>query len=166
MNLMELKYGFTHKYILQISNKSILWSIFFGSAHYRLFLIHIIITFNNHCWCYTFDNKLLFGYQFISEIENIKFNEINIIKSYVFNIKNKQISYFTLTLLFLICNTKNGILYQIYLKNYKLINATKYKNEIKSIYPNENGTQNIFIDESNNGYLYNPITDIKLKLIN
>ncbi len=59
------------------------------------------------------------------------------IKPYVFNVKDEKISYFTLTKLFLICSANNGVLYRIYLKNYKLTNETKHTNN------NKNGIQSI-----------------------
>eukprot|EP01084_Bolivina_argentea_P250966 420703_1 len=43
ISLMKLKYGFTHNYIEQIKNKSILWLTFFGTNNYKLFLIHITL---------------------------------------------------------------------------------------------------------------------------
>merc|ERR1711971_63527 len=49
-SLVKLRYGFEHKFVAQIDEKSPLWLTFFGLSHWRLFQIHIatvtIIIFN------------------------------------------------------------------------------------------------------------------------
>ena len=45
IHLMKLKHGFNHKFVSQVENKSISWLIFFGTNHFRLFLIHLTLVF-------------------------------------------------------------------------------------------------------------------------
>ena len=103
-------------------------------------LRHICVTFNNHIWCYSFDSVLLFEYDFISEVQSIEMNAIHCaalvdykifvidvrkivknqhIKPFVFGPKNEKIFCFSLTPLFLICVSKNGILCRLCLEVVK-----------------------------------------------
>ena len=176
-------------------------------------LQHVCVAFNNHCWCYTFGNRLLFEYDFISEIQDMVLNSSHLavkiddkifiiklsdtqqvggVEPFVFSIKQEPISCFALSPFFLIAASKNGILHQMDLESHKAVNETKHTpntegstdddhddnhrnldqntNEgnahsvIQSVYPNHNGTITVFIDSSNHGHLYNPVTDTKLKI--
>eukprot|EP01084_Bolivina_argentea_P178107 307902_1 len=43
LRLTKLKYNFNHAYVDQIQNKSLFYLVFFGGAHWKLFLIHICL---------------------------------------------------------------------------------------------------------------------------
>jgi WD repeat-containing protein 19 len=72
---------------------------------------------------------------------------------------NAQVTHIALTHEFLIYNTDKGGIHQFYLKDWKEINEYRHGKPGKFVFPNTTGTRVCMIDQTNAGYLYNPVND-------
>lgn len=71
-----------------------------------------------------------------------------------------------LTTEFLIYATNNGHIKYFCLDEWKIAVDYQHVVAVKSIYPNHDGVRCIFIDSKSEGYLYNPVNDTTLKIMN